>query len=82
LFRPELPAEAISDIRMAIDQGQPLGDARFIDGTERATGQRREIRPRGRPRKSVLEEMGPQNQMSLGKANEIWPSWRHLKPTG
>jgi putative transposase len=65
LFRPELHAEAISDIRMALDQGQPLGDARFIDSIERATGQRREVRPRGRPRKSVLEETGPQDHMSL-----------------
>ncbi|MEF8718324.1 MAG: transposase [Candidatus Accumulibacter necessarius] len=64
LFRPELDTDAISDIRMALDQGQPLGDARFIDSIERATGQRREIRPRGRPRKAVLEETGPQDQMS------------------
>jgi hypothetical protein len=49
LFRPEPHAEAISDIRRALDQGQPLGDARFIDSIERATGQRREVRPRGRP---------------------------------
>lgn len=65
LFRPELDTEAISDIRMALDQGQPLGDARFIDSIERATGQRREIRPRGRPRKAMLEETRPQDQMSL-----------------
>jgi putative transposase len=65
LFRPELDTEAISDIRMALDQGQPLGDARFIDSIERATGQRREIRPRGRPRKAMLEETGPQDQKSL-----------------
>ncbi len=49
----------------ALDQGQPLGDARFIDSIERATGQRREIRPRGRPRKAVLEETGPRDQISL-----------------
>jgi putative transposase len=65
LFRPELDTNAISDIRMALDQGQPLGDARFIDSIERATGQRREIRPRGRPRKAMLEETGPRDQMSL-----------------
>ena len=65
LFSPELDTDAISDIRMALDQGQPLGDARFIDSIERATGQRREIRPRGRPRKATLEETGPRDQMSL-----------------
>jgi len=65
LFRPELDAEAIGDIRMALDQGQPLGDGRFIDRIERATGQRREIRPRGRPRKAMLGETGPQEQLSF-----------------
>jgi putative transposase len=65
LFRPELNADAIGDMRMALDQGQPLGDARFIDSIERATGQRREIRRRGRPRKAMPEEPGPQNQLLL-----------------
>ena len=53
LFRPELDAAAISDIRLALDQGQPVGDSRFIDHIERVTGQRRESRPRGRPRKAA-----------------------------
>ncbi len=51
LFRSELDTEAISDIRIALSQGQPLGSARFIDSIERITGQRREFKPRGRPRK-------------------------------
>ena len=55
LFRSELDNEAISDIRMALNQGQPLGNARFIDSIERITGQRREIKPRGRPRKPVVK---------------------------
>lgn len=38
LFRPERDAEAIGNIRMALDQGQPLGNSRFIDNIERATG--------------------------------------------
>jgi putative transposase len=65
LFRPELDAEAIGDIRRALNQGQPLGDSRFLDGIERVTGERREVRPRGRPRKSdasqggVIIEPGP-----------------------
>jgi len=55
LFRWELDAEAVGDIRRALNQGQPLGESRFIDSIERATGQRREVRPRGRPRKPVVE---------------------------
>ena len=51
LFRPEQDADAISDIRIALDQGQPLGDSRFLASIERATGQRREVKLRGRPRK-------------------------------
>ena len=58
LFRSELDTEAISDIRMALNQGQPLGNARFIDSIERITGQRREIKPRGRPRKPVVKPAG------------------------
>ncbi len=58
LFRSELDTEAISDIRIALNQGQPLGNSRFIDSIERVTGQRREIRPRGRPRKSEVKPAG------------------------
>ncbi len=65
LFRPELESEAIGDIRMALDQGQPLGDSRFIDSIERATGQRREPRPRGRPRKVEAEAAGLEEQLGL-----------------
>jgi putative transposase len=53
LFRTELDREAISDIRLALNQGQPLGNSRFIDAIEQATGQRREVKPRGRPRKQA-----------------------------
>jgi len=52
LFRSALDDEAISDIRLALYQGQPLGDSRFIADIERVTGRRIEIRPRGRPRKT------------------------------
>lgn len=52
LFRPELGEEAIADIRLALSQGQPLGKGRFLDTIEKMTGQRREVRPRGRPRKN------------------------------
>lgn len=54
LFRPERDTDATGDIRLALDQGQPLGNSAFIARIEQATGQRCEIRPRGRPRKSPL----------------------------
>ena len=39
MFRPELDADAIGDIRMALDQGQVLGDSHFLADIERATGE-------------------------------------------
>ncbi len=62
LFRSELDSEAIGDIRLALNQGQPLGESRFIDSIERAIGQRREARPRGRPRKQIEEVASPRNE--------------------
>ena len=53
LLRHQLDAQAIGDIRMAINQSQPLGNERFHARIERMTGQRREAKPHGRPR---LEE--------------------------
>lgn len=49
LFRAELDTEALADIRLALNQGQPLGNVRFLDEIERMTGRRRQARPRGRP---------------------------------
>ena len=51
LFRAELDQEAISDIRLALNQNQPLGNSRFYAKIEAMTGRQRELRPRGRPRK-------------------------------
>ena len=65
LFRTELETEAISDIRLALTQGQPLGNSRFADEIERATGLRREVKPRGRPRKALLEDGDVQEQQGL-----------------
>lgn len=53
LFQSELDTDAIDDVRKALNQGQPLGNSRFVDQIERTTGQRREVRPRGRPRKTA-----------------------------
>jgi len=51
LFRHELDDEVIAGIRLALNQGQPFGNGRFLYTIERMTGQRREAKPRGRPRK-------------------------------
>ncbi|MGH8533403.1 MAG: transposase [Gammaproteobacteria bacterium] len=50
LFRSPLDPETLSAIRLALNQSQPLGNERFHAKIERMTGQRREARPRGRPR--------------------------------
>ena len=49
-FRPQLDDDAIYDIRLALNQSLPLGNSRFHEQIERAVGERREARPRGRPR--------------------------------
>jgi putative transposase len=63
LFRAHLDQSAIDDIRLAISQSQPLGDSRFHARIARLTGERREARPRGRPRSAPESK---QNQGELG----------------
>lgn len=68
LFRTELDEEAISDLRLAINQNQPLGNTRFLDKIEAMTGQRREPRPRGRPKnqgKNAVSPDGEQGELSF-----------------
>ncbi len=50
LFRAQLERAAIDDIRLALNQSQPLGNSRFLAHIEKVNGERREARPRGRPR--------------------------------
>ena len=50
LFRTPLDQAAIDDIRLALNQNQPLGNQRFYARIEKLTGERREAKPRGRPR--------------------------------
>lgn len=50
LFREHLDCAAIDDIRLAMNQNQPLGNAGFYAEIEMLTGIRREAKPRGRPR--------------------------------
>jgi putative transposase len=56
LFRSELDQAALSDIRLALNQNQPLGNARFLNRIAKLTGERREAKPRGRPRTRVGNE--------------------------
>ena len=65
LFRPELDDDAIGDIRMALDQGQVLGDSHFLADIERATGERRKAKPRGRPRKPVVAPGEEREQLAF-----------------
>ena len=55
LFESELDAPAVDDIRLALNQSQPLGNSRFLAKIEKVTGDRREPRPCGRPRIRDLE---------------------------
>ena len=67
LFRAHLDHDAIVDIRLALNQNQPLGNARFYARIEQMTGVRRETKPRGRPRKESLSaEPAPVEQGELG----------------
>ena len=50
LFRAHLDSAAIDDIRLALNQNQPLGNSRFYAKLEKLSGIRREAKPRGRPR--------------------------------
>ncbi|MBI5889245.1 MAG: hypothetical protein HZB47_01030 [Nitrosomonadales bacterium] len=52
LFRPQLDGDAIDDIRLALNQSQSLGNERFYQHIQQMTGQRREGKLRGRPRKA------------------------------
>ncbi len=67
LFRAALDSEAIDDIRLALNQGQPLGSSRFYARIEKLTGERREARPRGRPRKSDAAATGDDVFLGQGR---------------
>ena len=66
LYRAQLDRAAIDDIRLAVNQSQPLGNARFLARIEQMTGLRREARPRGRPRlESKREAAAPLGQTGI-----------------
>ncbi len=67
LFRAQLDRDAIDDIRLALNQNQPLGNERFYAKIEQMTGIRCEARPRGRPRvESCQTEPTAAGQGELG----------------
>lgn len=49
LFRAHLDQAALDDIRLSLNQSQPLGDCRFPDTMTRMLGERWQPKPRGRP---------------------------------
>lgn len=63
LFRAHLDDDAIDDIRLAFNQSLPLGDSRFHAEIALALGERREARPRGRPKGTVT--VGPASMQDL-----------------
>ncbi len=66
LFRAALNEDPIGEFRMALNQNQPIGNARFYAEIEAMTGQRRALRQRGRPRKpEAAEAMGESEQQEL-----------------
>lgn len=42
----------VADFRLALNQGQPIGNSRFYAEIEAMTGQQRALRKRGRPQKN------------------------------
>ena len=68
MFRAHLEQAAIDDIRLALNQGQPLGDDCFHARIARRMGERRQAQPRGRPRligQGGLGTAGGQGQLGL-----------------
>ena len=63
-FDQMLPDEMMNDIRLALNQTQPLGNSQFSDAIEQAAGQRREAKPRDRPRKPA-QDAAPGNSRNL-----------------
>ena len=82
LFRAQLDRAEIDDIRLALNQSQPLGNERFYAKIEKVTGVKRKAKPRGRPRREVdMSTMAikGQGKLELGEMR-AWPSWHSVKP--
>jgi putative transposase len=58
LFANALEDAPLADLRLALNQNQPIGNQRFYAEIEATTGQRRELKKRGRPRKPKDDASG------------------------
>ena len=56
VFREALDDVPRADLRLALNQDQPIGNDRFYREIEAVTSQKRELRKRGRPRKHNEED--------------------------
>ena len=65
LFHSELDEEALTDIRLALSKGQPLGQARFGDQICAAVGVRRTRKKPGRPA-GKAEPINRESQTDFG----------------
>lgn len=66
LFRSQLDEEALSDIRLALAQGQPLGSERFAEAMCAAVGVRRARSKPGRPASELHELGADESQADFG----------------
>lgn len=66
LFRFELEEAAISDLRLALQQGQAVGSEKFKEAMSEASGVRRTQTRRGRPLKPVAELVSKEDQTDFG----------------
>lgn len=66
LFRSQLDEAALADIRLAIAQGQPLGNDRFREAVCAATGVRQLLPRRGRLAGKVVEAGMGEKQTDFG----------------
>lgn len=66
LFRSELDTEALTDIRLALAQGQPLGSERFGEIMCAAAGVRRTQKRPGRPMVKLEQRASVEDQGEFG----------------
>ena len=66
LFRTELDEADLADIRLALGQGQPLGNSRFSELLCEAAGVKRTQARRGRLVKQVSDAASPEEQTGFG----------------
>ena len=66
LFRSKLDEEAMADIRLALAQGQPLGESRFAEQICAAAGVRRTEKRPGRPAGKADHPIAAESQTDFG----------------